>query len=345
MRCEYDADPLETPGQALKRKYTQLQDQASASVTEKIYKILQMRSEDEALDVFRRIRRGADPESVLRLIENADVMIDLAMSTDTKLRFAFPYVAAMPRFLLTPSNEYLQSPIYDGSSRDKTSKERSTAPKLLGLQETESIPYFRPYHAASIVDPRLRKIKPSDWTVVSEDDNLMRAMLHHFFMYEYQWHTNFQKDYFLDDMVSGGRQFCSPLLVNSILAHASVRKRRCHQYRRRSCTDAQQHSALALSNRSEFWNPRTLGYQFMAEAKRLWDMERGINRLTTVQAGPILYLALAICGADKIGSSYLIQSVAMAENLGLFQSTGSPVEGKAQDARDFTAWAIFSTQM
>lgn len=229
MRCEYDADPLETPGQALKRKYTQLQDRASESATEKIYKILQMRSEDEALDVFRRIRRGADPESVLRLIENADVMIDLAMSTDTKLRFAFPYLAAMPRFLLTPSNEYLQSPIYDVSFGDKTSKERSTARKLLGLEETESmpyfshIPYFSPYHAASIVDPRLRKIKPSDWTVVSEDDNLMRAMLHHFFMYEYQWHTSFQKDYFLDDMVSGGRQFCSPLLVNSILAHASVR--------------------------------------------------------------------------------------------------------------------------
>ncbi|KAM3503970.1 hypothetical protein MY11210_008515 [Beauveria gryllotalpidicola] len=325
VRCHYDADPSETPGQALKRKYSQLQDQSPSSSTDKIYKILQMRSEDEALDIFHRIRRGADPDSILRLIENADVMIDLAVKPETRLRFEFPYIAAMPRYLYAASNSYLQSPIYDYAFGDESRQQRAiNAPP--GQVLKESIPFLRPYHAAAIIDPRLSKIRPSDWTVVSENDHLMRTMLQHFFMYEYQWHASFQKDCFLDDMVSGDRQFCSPLLVNSILAHA------CH-------------SATEHPNRAEYWNPRTLGYLFMAEAKRLWDMEAGNVRLTTVQAGPILYLAHAICGSDKIGRAYLIQSVAMAKNLAIFKLHSNRVSGKAQDARDFTAWAIFVSQI
>jgi hypothetical protein len=221
VRCRYDADPSETPGQALKRKYSQLQESSSSS-TDKIYKILQMRSEDEALDVFHRIRRGADPDSILRLIENADVMIDLAVVPETRLRFDFPYIASMPRYLYAASNIYLQSPIHDYAFGDESRQMRAmNAPPGQGIKE--SIPFLRPYHAAAVIDPRLSEIRPSDWTVVSEDDHLMRTMLQHFFMYEYQWHASFQKDCFLDDMVSGDRQFCSPLLVNSILAHACVR--------------------------------------------------------------------------------------------------------------------------
>jgi hypothetical protein len=52
---------------------------------------------------------------------------------------------------------------------------------------------------------------------------MMRTLLHDFFMSEYFWCASFHKDDFLDDMMSGGSDFCSPLLVNVILAWASVR--------------------------------------------------------------------------------------------------------------------------
>ncbi|EGX93535.1 C6 transcription factor, putative [Cordyceps militaris CM01] len=322
LRCRYDAAPSETPGQALKRKYTQLQDRSSSSAAHKVFNILQMRSEEEALQIFHRIRCGADPESILRLVQNADVMMDLSVAPETRLRYEFPWITSMPQYLCAATNVYLQSPIYNFALDDEGNQQLRTPSPSSDDQDQQHSLFLRPYHAATIIDPRLNQIKPSEWTRVSQDDGLMRKMLQHFFMYEYQWHTSFQKDYFLDDMVSGKREFCSPLLVNSILAHA------CHS-----------------SNRTEYWETDTLAKQFISEAKRLWAEETGINRLTTVQAGPLLYLAYAICLEDKIGKSYLIQSVAMAQDLGIFKLNGSRVGGRAQDARDFTAWAIYCTQI
>lgn len=42
------------------------------------------------------------------------------------------------------------------------------------------------------------------------------------FMFEYPFHPFFQKDLFIDDMLNGRRRFCSPLLVNAVLAAAWV---------------------------------------------------------------------------------------------------------------------------
>ncbi|TQV99012.1 C6 transcription factor [Cordyceps javanica] len=233
----------------------------------------------------------------------------------------------MPRHLFGTRNLYLESPIYNYSFGDKSSQQQHTKIASPAQEDEKNSPLLRPYHAATIVDPRLNRINPSSWTEVSKDDNLMRAMLQHFFMYDYQWHTSFQKDYFLDDMVSGSREFCSPLLVNSILALVCV----------------SEHSSIGMSNRNQFWDPETLSFQFIAEGKRLWDMEAGTARLTTVHAGLLLYLAHALCGKDGVGKSYLIQSVAIAESLGIFKRDGGRVGDRAQDARDFTAWAMFTS--
>ena len=107
-----------------------------------------------------------------------------------------------------------------------------------------------------------------------------------------------------------------------------------------------------MRNRAEYWNPQSLEYMFLAEAKRLWELELQKPRLTTVHAGLVLNLIYNINGLDKIGWTFTIQAVVMARDLHLFDlPTG--VEGKKraqvrtkkmQDAHNFTAWTIFSWQ-
>ncbi|ENH71172.1 hypothetical protein FOC1_g10000635 [Fusarium oxysporum f. sp. cubense race 1] len=63
-------------------------------------------------------------------------------------------------------------------------------------------------------------------------------------------------DIFLQAMRDNDTRFCSPLLVNAVLAEA------CHSYRK-------------ATHRAQFWRPETLGYRFLAEAKRLWELESG----------------------------------------------------------------------
>ncbi|KAF4963074.1 hypothetical protein FSARC_8876 [Fusarium sarcochroum] len=294
--CHYDTGRGETPGQARKRKLEPLRHRSSAS--EEIYNILQTRPESEALEIFRRIRDDSDPDSLIRLVKNGDMLMDLTLLPETRLRYEFPFKTSMPVYLQVPQNEYLPVLIYEESLIDGNNGQSHDSTRNT-LQDEADFPYLRPYHAATIIDPRLSAVRPSEWTAITADNDLMRSLMHHFFLYDYQWHATFQKDYFLDDMASGGQELCSSLLVNAILAFVG-------------------HSCARSPNHDEYRRPRTLEHLFVAEARRLWDLEAGKNNLTTVQAGPLLYLALAACGMDRIGRSYLLQSVIIAERLDIF---------------------------
>ena len=90
------------------------------------------------------------------------------------------------------------------------------------------------------------------------------------------------------------------------------------------------------------WNPRNLGYKFLAEAKRLWELEISQNKLTTIQAAGILNLIYNVDGVDKIGLTYLEEAVRMAKVVGLF-SGASKLKSQGSDvAREFTAWSLFN---
>lgn len=83
--------------------------------------------------------------------------------------------------------------------------------------------YLKPYHAAELVEPLLSSVKPSLWTSVCSDDELMRRLLSVHFLYQYPTFTAFHKDYFLKDMAAHRQNFCSTLLVNAVLAYSCVR--------------------------------------------------------------------------------------------------------------------------
>ena len=81
---------------------------------------------------------------------------------------------------------------------------------------------------------------------------------------------------------------------------------------------------------------------FLAEAKRLWELEADSPRITTVQAALLLDLTHILCGVDKIGRAYSTRAITMAKELGLFDGTVAVRSQKTAAARAFTAWMLYN---
>lgn len=95
-------------------------------------------------------------------------------------------------------------------------------------------------------------------------------------------------------------------------------------------------------SRAEYWNPQNLGYRFLAEARRIWELRAGDLQITTLQAAVLLNVIYNFCGLDKIGVVYGAQAVTMAYDLRLFGGAVNSNDQRQQHARDFTAWAVFN---
>ncbi|KAK0673333.1 putative nitrogen assimilation transcription factor [Cercophora samala] len=350
-KCEFDTiAATETHTQALKRKYTELQQQKTTF--EQIYEVLRSRPEKEAEEIFQRIRRGADANSILRHVNYGDVLVQLALVPETRFRYEFPYLPDMPIYLQIHDNPYLDSEVFDCALRraaEQPPRQRALpsvndmldpAPDALDQRD----PYLKPYSSAIVVDPCLDSLTPSNWTLVSSDDNFMRQVIHDYFLYDYDWFTFFHKDYFLQDMASGRPRYCSRLLVNAILCIGCY----CHQ---------------KLPGRSESWNPKNIGNQFLAEAKRLFELETEVprpsmhdpewqqkyldwecRRLTTIHAALLLNVAYNLNGSDRLGWRFTIRAMDMANEIQLFQTAPSQLSSDMRCVRDFTAWCLFIWQ-
>ena len=201
--------------------------QARASALEELFDLLKKLPDEEAQGVLQRIRSNTDVETILRHVKAADLLLQMAVVPETRLRYAFPYRSAMPEDCLS-NNPYLESLIYEGASLYSTNgslgrSEHTTTSNSASLESGEyrSL-YLRPFHAAQVVDPGLSDVKISSWTTVCDDDVLMRELLGDFLRCEYYFTAVFQKDLFLLDLALKREDFCSSLLVNIMLGYSCV---------------------------------------------------------------------------------------------------------------------------
>jgi hypothetical protein len=185
-----------------------------------VFRALQTRPEAEIHEIIRRIRAGDSAETIACQLSTADLRLQAHLEPETRFRYQFLYSSSMPSYLQTPTNPYLNSLFYEWNASNDADKISDSS--LCEHEKEDKAQYVRPIHAASIVDPRMDEIIPSKWTTVHADDALMRKLIRAYFLYEYDWFTFFHKDYFLGDMLSGSNTFCSPLLVNAILAVGCV---------------------------------------------------------------------------------------------------------------------------
>ncbi|RGP76968.1 nitrate assimilation regulatory nira [Fusarium longipes] len=317
IECVY----RQTPDADFREKYESLWESHPAAV---VYRAIQTRSRAEALEIVRRIQNGIDAETLMHQLTVADPLLQVQLEPETRTRYQFVYSPLMPEYLQEAGNPFMKSLIHEWSHRDDASVIASpTLPEHdLGYKAL----YLRPHHAASIVDARLDEIVPSKWTSVKASDDMMRELIRFYFLQEYDWFTFFQKDYFLDDMVSGSTTFCSSLLVNAVLAVGC----QCRNY---------------ISQPAAFWDPQCFGYKFMEEARRLWILEMTRNRnLTTLQAALVLNSIVNMFDMDPLSKAYLVQATNMAQELDLFEPTTYIMNKKLRNSYDLTAWSFFHWQ-
>ncbi|KFG88128.1 putative C6 transcription factor [Metarhizium anisopliae] len=299
-----------------------------ATAHEELFELLKTVPTQEAHDILNRIRHGTDVVTILNHVRAGDVLVQMAVEPETRFRYEFPYKAEIPQDYVQ-HNPYLDSIIFEATSlyatgQDSTPSASSTTNSAPNSASGayESL-YLKPFHASEVIEPQLSKAKISWWTAVCQDDILMRDLLGVFFRCEYHFAAAFQKDLFLQDLAARRQDFCSALLVNIMLAYSCV----CYP---------------RFSNRAEYWNPNTLVYRFLAEAKRLWELEATEARITTVQAGILFNVFHNLCGLDEIGQAYRIQAIALAHQLRLFDSSVYMHDHRMRYGRAFAAWALFN---
>lgn len=341
---EISAAPLAAPGQSSRKRDAQsfledareapMEPRARSSITpmdaqapkephKELFDLLKSMPETESLEITRRIRRGANIFELLRYVRDGNLTLQLALVPETHRRYQFPYRSEVPKFLCTSDNPYLSHLLDEVNFNSAPPKRGRPAKRIRPAATPFSTLYLAPYRAAEIVDPYLWRASAAKWTTVIKDDRLLTRLLNSYFLHHYPVFPCVHKDYFLEDMVAGRNRFCSPLLVNTILAAA------CH-------------ADESIPGSAKFWEPSNLAYRFLAEAKRLWELQSGQSSLTTIQAATILNVICNEDAMDKVGRAYIVQAVAMAHDIDLFDPSVQHRSTKMQRARAFTAWSLFA---
>lgn len=211
-------NPEETRSQALKRKYSSVDEKLS--VYNEFYDILRSRPLEEANDILHRLRAGASVESIVQHIKSADLLLQLPVQPPTRFRYSMGRILEIPGVLMTTDNPYIASLVYKimpHQASHFTATIGSGASDYLAL-------YDAPYHTVQMINADIDAAVPSKWTAVSSDNQLLRELLRSYFTFAYPFFAFFHKDHFLRDMLSGKRRFCSSLLVNCVLAVGCVSK-------------------------------------------------------------------------------------------------------------------------
>ncbi|KAI1391792.1 nitrogen assimilation transcription factor nirA [Hypoxylon trugodes] len=172
------------------------------------------------------------------------------------------------------------------------------------------------------IDSPEMKVPPESWTAVTSDGSLVSHLLALYFCWEYPTFASLSKEHFLRDFRDGRERYCSPILVNALLALG--------------CRFSTQPNTRANPN-----DPRTAGDHFFKESLRLFYREQEHHNLTTIQALGIMSIREASCGRDSESWYYAGQSIRLAIEMGLhrLQNDGDEDELAVQAA---TFWGAFA---
>lgn len=177
----------------------------------------------------------------------------------------------------------------------------------------------------------------TSWSEVTKDRQQIIHLMNMYWTWHYPYFATLSKKMFWRHFLKGnarggpgGSTYCSPLLVNAMLALG------CH------FTDVP--GAYAVAGDS-----RTKGDHFFAEAKKLIvdhdEFEK--SRLVTVQALALMSVREAGCGREAKGWVYSGMSFRMAQDIGLNLDAGAIPTGQEHlsaeeiDARRITFWGCF----
>jgi hypothetical protein len=164
---------------------------------------------------------------------------------------------------------------------------------------------------------------PTTWTEISSDGTLVQHLLALYFCWEYPTFASLSKEHFLKDFHSGRPRYCSPILVNALLALG--------------CRFSTQPSTLANPD-----DPYSSGDHFFKESLRLFFMEENHHSLTTIQALGIMSIREASCGRDSESWYYAGQSIRLAVEMGLHRVSDDSGDSDEVAVQAATFWGAFA---
>ena len=246
----------------MKRKFEELQHEHDE--LSELYRLLRSKSEPQAHEILRRIRSNSDLSSVLNYVREGDLSLqqlpwmktyqfnlspaDHLLQLDLHLNHPF----AFPMMLLSEAQNAIYHEITNRPSKSPVELRRrrlafgtdspivaatvtadinmedslNTAARSAATPQIEdgSLPQINAEPKMQY-DARFEQIPLENWTPVTTDKHLVAHLFSYYFSWLHLPFVFFDRELFLSDMLARRDSFCSSLLVNAILAFASVRSR------------------------------------------------------------------------------------------------------------------------
>ncbi|KKK19120.1 hypothetical protein AOCH_002437 [Aspergillus ochraceoroseus] len=154
-----------------------------------------------------------------------------------------------------------------------------------------------------LCDNPLFQVPARPWTTVTDDNHLVSHLISLYFVWDHPTIQVIDQERFLRDMASKNTssKFCTPVLVNSILAVAST------------YSDFPEVFGVPDDIASR-------GQHFFMEAERLWQAQEGRPSLANIQAVALMSHSLKLHGKDDISWLMLRQAVQLGQDFGMFKA-------------------------
>ncbi|KAJ9426899.1 hypothetical protein QL093DRAFT_2191437 [Fusarium oxysporum] len=301
--CHYASNPYEAEAAAMKRKHDELKERIADH--ESLYSSLKTREPQETDEILRRIRAGKDVKGVAEDLQGGNLAIPTSQkqanpllrnnSDNTSNSATTSGSASSPTFSVARMNLSLPQ---------QQTRARLTAlndqPGSL-LEEARREPQRRASDDSTSIDLQGHILPLSRWTKVMQDDKF----LSHLLLLSWTWDTS------CDQL-----RFCSPFLVNAILAI----------------------SCLYTTNPITFGIPdelSTRGQVFAQEAIRCLKQEDTRPSLPVTQGLALMHVYESALGDGETALEFhsLMQSRYMALRLDdVYRSTDTAIAGSRQRA-------------
>lgn len=288
----------------LKRKLDDLEQEAS--VLRDIVDILQSTPDDVSASILSIIRSGADCNEIHQCIKH-----HLA-EDDRRGREHSP--------VLDELNTQIGTVVQNHESSNTISK------------QYDARPIKRILDVARLIDDPPFRVPAKPWTTVIDDDDLTSHLVSLWITWD-QWLGGVVAiDLFVRDMQAAdiNCRFCSPFLVNCILAIACLYS---------DFREARPKNGV----------PSALQQEFVAEATRIWQsLEQRPPTVTMLQGASLLAALAGLSGNDRLDLELLGSVADLAEALEsehLGTEVNTVEERELQDAISIACWGCFTTSL
>lgn len=137
------------------------------------------KQEDEATNILQRIRAGTDIDTIVKTIQEGDLLLQLSVRPEFRYSYEFPYNRDMPVYLENSAwtNPYFGSTLYK-QTHGAASTKRAPDETLRAAESNEDHRMYQaPYHAVELLDTSLVSLDLTKWTAVPASNSLLRSLL------------------------------------------------------------------------------------------------------------------------------------------------------------------------